>query len=358
MHFFIYFFANRNRKKRLQETYYNELGTRMFKSDDTPEDLNLDGVCYELIRAIRAHRSQNTINKRLKFKFNQVSRWETGRKRILWNEFVDLCKACHIDAGKAMNRATGFPGRAKDTGGIFRHLLAETEVKAFAARLGVSRPTLSRWLLGSVNPPLCQVLKALQVSSKSLFLFLEVIVDLNELPSLQAQYKSYLSTCDLERRIPEVGAILRCFDLATYQENISHAEGFIAKTLGISVAKEQEWILILESAGLIFRLPNGSYRPTTLHTDTRGDFEASRRLRIYWLNNAREALSSLSEPPPPDEAFGYLIYCVSQEDKKQIITKYFELFNFIRDIASRKDTRATEINILNIQIFKLEKLLE
>ena len=330
----------------------------MFKSEYTPEDLNFEGVCYELIRAIRAHRSQNTINKRLKLNFNQVSRWETGRKRILWNEFVDLCKVCKIDAGKAMNRATGFPGRAKDTGAIFRHLLAETEVKAFAAHLGVSRPTLSRWLLGSVNPPLCEVLKALQASSKSLFLFLEVITDLNELPSLEAQYKAYLTTCDLERKLPEVGAILRCFDLAPYQEHNSHAEGFVAKTLGISVAKEQEWIQILESAGLIFRLPNGSYRPTTLHTDTRGDFEASRRLRIYWLNTAREALGSLSEPPPPEEAFGYLIYCVSQQDKKKIIAKYFEFFNFIRDLATRKDTRATEINILNIQIFKLEKLFD
>ena len=65
-------------------------------------------VTKSFIRALRAKRSQNDINRKLGFSQNIVSKWELGTRRVAFDEFLLLCKVLNIPVSKKVKHIFNF----------------------------------------------------------------------------------------------------------------------------------------------------------------------------------------------------------------------------------------------------------
>jgi hypothetical protein len=122
----------------------------------------IDTATLALVREVRGARSQGYVNRRLGFRFNQVTKWERGTKRVLWRDFVALCTVCQTDLAGALASAVAFTGPSHDAPALVRHLLAG-QGRQFARRT-FSRSTIGRWLQGALSPSLSQVLQLMEAS--------------------------------------------------------------------------------------------------------------------------------------------------------------------------------------------------
>lgn len=310
-----------------------------------------DSLRTELIRALRNSRSQNQVNRRLGFSFNQMSRWESGRTRMLWTDFVRLCEVCHKDIRGALHTAIGYEGDPLDTRALVTILLDTQEIESFAHALDLSRFVVSRWLHGKTQPSLEEMLKALHRLPRTLFGFLNHLVDPAGLPSVARLHDDYLVTRNLERSYPETAALLRCLELAEYLDHDIHPEGFISQCLGISLERERHLLDLLERAGSV-KIEDGKYTVTAKNIDTRGDFVTGKAIRRYWQDASAHLLDRQLAAPTNGDLFGYLVYSVSEEKRKEIEQRYLEFFHAVRKIVTNDNPRTSKVQVMLCQFFE------
>lgn len=95
-------------------------------------------ISRELIRAIRGHRSQATLNARLGYKSNQVHRWESGSSRILWSDFVRFSGCCKISIESILRNEIGYNDDPQNGRKFFSYLIGHTKQAELASRLVIA----------------------------------------------------------------------------------------------------------------------------------------------------------------------------------------------------------------------------
>lgn len=130
--------------------------------------MDLPSLRKTILRTVRGERSQDFVNQRLGYTFNQMSRWEKGQRALAWQNFVLLCEACEFDLAKALHEGLGFPVDLRAPEALFARLIGDRTRIAAAEAMGVSRHVLGRWLARGTEPHLDDVLKAIQCFSDRL----------------------------------------------------------------------------------------------------------------------------------------------------------------------------------------------
>lgn len=105
----------------------------------------------ELLKGLRGKRTQGAVSRRLGYEFNQVYRWESGKKRIKWNEFVNLSSACRRDLAKALAKSILYFGDIRRADLILMHLIGNKQASQVIKTLGLSRFSFQNWKSGFVQ---------------------------------------------------------------------------------------------------------------------------------------------------------------------------------------------------------------
>lgn len=318
--------------------------------------MNYSLLRRELLQIMRGHRSQNFINRKLGFRFNQVYRWESGYTAISWTDFVRFASACRIDVGQALQKTFMFNGKSERYELLVKHLIGDASVTDMSSLLGKSRFTLSRWVNAKSEPTLEDIFALIHLQALLLGEFIEAMVPLDRFRNLDPVLKSRFLLKQLLYSDPRVGAVLRCFELKDYLQLTRHQEGFIAKKLGISIDHEQMLLQKMKNAGVIKRV-NGKYEIQLRRFDTSGDFISNTKLKKYWTQVALNYLQRL-ERPPADSLFGYHVFSVSPKASKEIHKATGEFYARIKSLIGTDAEPAEEILVLNFQIFNPANVLE
>ncbi len=282
--------------------------------------------------------------------------WICGQIQVPWTEFARLSAACRIDLKKSLQKSLGFKVAAERSDHLIRHLLGGKKVTELSLHLKISRYILSRWLSGKTCPSLKDVLFVIDKMTPVLVELIGQLVPIEEIPALKAQHSLKLLEKELNYKYPYLGAVLRSLELKDYKSLGRHTDGHISRTVGISLAEEQQVLQDLLKMKII-KKEFGLFTPNSNHIDTRGDFQGLMNIRKYWLQRSLHFASQLSAPPEYSK-LGYNVMSVSRKASQAIQEKYFQFFQDVRSIVELDQDTPEDVQILNIQLLVLSEMVQ
>src|SRR4051812_42231835 len=128
--------------------------------------MNYRSLASELLRQLRGHRSQTALMRRLGYAANAPYLWEAGRRFPPAHVLFDLAQLNKLPLEKVIQFASAPQGlasarrwRARHTGVWLSKLLGSVGATEVARAVRKDRTTVSRWLHGSTEPRLPELLE-------------------------------------------------------------------------------------------------------------------------------------------------------------------------------------------------------
>jgi transcriptional regulator with XRE-family HTH domain len=317
--------------------------------------MDYETAARELIRALRGRRSQTAFSKRLGYRSNVVSAWESGRAFPTASAFFTVLERSGRKLSEALAAFYRLPSSAsahdltseRGVAAFLDDLRGRTPVIELARSAERSRFAVARWLKGDAEPRLPDFLRLVQTASLRLLDFIACFVDPSALPSLAAAWRNLESARRAAIDMPWSQAVLRVIELEDYRKLRRHRPGFIAERLQISREEEQRCLALLLETGQLRREGARLRLGASLTVDTRGDRQRSQRVKAFWTNVALERLQGGAEG-----TFSYNLFSVSRADLVKIQELYRAYFRELRQIVAASEP-AECIVLTNVHLFEL-----
>lgn len=317
----------------------------------TKATIQYEDLAADLVRAVRGKRSQIQASRALGFSFNQIGKWESREKKILWLDFCRLNKACEGIVAQALrNLSLGYSGN--EACAILNEMKADRTATAFAKVVGYPRLQLTRWLNGKVEIPLADMLAIIQATrngltqfAKCFFVEQEQPQSLNSLANTPEDFKTYFKK-------PWTALLHLVIEHKDCPAAPLAAE-FISSLIGVSVKKVTSALNELLAAEILEIDSEGSYKtvPGNILSSHRPD---GRMVQRHWAKCVSDAYESL----PQEEQlsltganfFTSLVIGVSPSTWNEIVKKYRTFLESVRQtIEQVDDSQQSEYKILVFQ---------
>jgi transcriptional regulator with XRE-family HTH domain len=311
----------------------------------------------QLVRALRGRRSQPAVSRRLGFDSNVLYAWESGRRAPSASKFFELAQKSRVDLSSCLpgfvrEQPEGALAIASPAGvSWFVRLLGRGRSVVELARLvEADRTTVGRWLRGTTEPRLPELLALIEACTRRLLEFVALFVDPALLPASRAAYRDLLVQRELAYALPWSHAVLRGLELASYRALERHMPGFLAAELGISVQEEERYLAALVAARQVQKRRGRYVVRRVLTVDTRPSEEANRALKRHWAAVALARFAA--RETTKDTLFSYNLFAVSERDYGRIHALHLEYYERVREIVAASDT-AERVVVLNMQLVPL-----
>ncbi|WP_437936548.1 DUF4423 domain-containing protein [Sorangium sp. So ce341] len=301
-------------------------------------DLDLDVLASELLRAVRGKRSQRAFSRRLGYRTNIAYTWESGRSFPTAAKAFAVAERAGVDTAAAIARFFGAapPWLARASLGtpegvvqLLGELRAGRTIVEIARSAGRSRFAVARWLQGDAEPRLPDFLRLVDVCSLRLLDFLATLVDPRALPSARAAWKQLETRRRAAYEVPWSQAVLLALELRAYEELPRHRDGWIAERIGITPKEERECLALLERTGQIHLVGRKYAIAPSRTVDTRRDPKAAHQVKVWWSQRAVERLE-LGAPGPSS----YNLFTVSAPDLERLRELHRAYFQQMRAIVA------------------------
>lgn len=302
----------------------------------------------ELLTAMRGKRTQGALSRRLGYSYNQVYRWEAGVKRLKWKDLCAVAKATKADLPLALEKSVAFLGDHRRADEILKHLIGNRSAVEVATRLGFTRYALMDWRSGKADPPLEAMLRFLE-EEDALLTWLEVLAGEAGLPSRRREIELKRELAQFLADHPASAALLVATELGVYENLSAHRVGMLAKAAGFGIEEEEFYLRELTRLGALEK-KNGKFRKSTYMTSTRGDFEAEKRMKAYWIERSVRALRS-RERYATSGNFGYLLFASNSEKDAKIREALVEFNSQMARIFAEPGTTDT-VKVISLQMFE------
>jgi hypothetical protein len=308
-------------------------------------------VARELVRAVRGKRSQEAINRRLGFGFNQLHRWERGQTRVKWSDFVDLCEACRLDLAATLSEVIAYFGDPRRTDMLVENLVLPASPSFLKEIGGPSRTDVAHWLAGRSSPRLDQVLNLLELGRSGLLDFVARLVA-TDLPSLAEARAARAVRRDLLIAHPGLEAVLAVLELESYRV---HDDAWVAAKAGMAVDETRAVLALLARARVIERVRKKYVirEGWFLRFDMRSDFAAIQPVKLHWLARATEELAR-HRGFVRESKFSYYVFSASDETQEKLIEEYGNFLKRVITIVETQTGPRSRPMALGIQLFATE----
>ena len=316
----------------------------------------MQSIASEVIRALRGRRSQLAFSRRLKYRSNVVADWEQGRRFPTAAEFLRAAALVGVDIPGAFLRfhaASASAVGAADDAGVARwldELRGQSSLQDLAARSGVSRHALGRWLSGSTRPRLPDFLRLVDVLTGRVQDLIAELVDIREVPTLAERVERAAASRKVGLEEPWALPVLLAIETRGYTALEGHDSAWLARFLGLPEPRVQACVSRLEEAGVI-RLQGSHYvsgQPLTI--DTRAHPEAGRSLKRHWLMVGMDRVGQ----PREGDILSYNLFSVSRADLAQIRSLQRSFFREVRGIVAASEP-SESVALLNLQLVTWEE---
>ena len=319
--------------------------------------MDYEVVARELVRALRGKRSQTAVGRRMRRRSNVMHAWERGHRFPSAADFALLVRATGGDLTRAFAAVTKEPSpealtphKRAQTARWLRAMAAGRATSELARATTRNRNTVARWLEGSTEPRLPDLLRFIQATTLRLMEFLGQLVDPAELPSVVLAYRDLEAQRRLAYEMPWSHAVLRALELETYAGLARHVPGFIAAQLGVPLAVEQACLEALAGSGQI-RKHRGKWRVVrVLAIDTRVDPARNLVLKRHWAKTAFARLER--EATPASSLFSYNLFAISEEGLATIAELHRAYYEQVRGVVEAC-VAPTRVVLMNVQLVPL-----
>jgi hypothetical protein len=280
-------------------------------------------VAAELVRAVRGRRSHAAFSKRIGYRSNITRRWAAGE---CWPTASDFLTACWRVKPSLAGLYESFDRRAPawldpsdpfSPASVARFLSeqrGETPIGVLAERTGFNRYSVSRWLKGTAQPRLPELLCLIEATSRRVLDFIACITDPALLPSCKDEWSKLCAARSVAYDSPWSHAVLHALELEGYRDvSAARSSAWLARCLGISTAQVGESLEALARSGQI-RKERGKWRADrVIAVDTSADVVRSRALKAAWTKVAAERLAGGAPG-----SFGYSVFAISRPDLQRL----------------------------------------
>lgn len=308
-------------------------------------------IARQLIRAIRAHRSQEAMSRRLGYTSNPVADWEAGRRFPTAAETLRAARLAGLDVPGAFARfspkAAELLGEADDRGvaAWLDALKGNTTLKDLAASVDASRYAVARWLSGDSRPRLPEFLSLVEALTHRLSDLVAELVPIDQVPALLEAHQRRHASRRLAFDEPWVAAVMMLLETSDYRNLPAHVSGYLSGRLGIPLQTEERCLQRLEEAGLVERDESGLYRTRgELTIDTTADPIGTRRLKAHWASLGPVRAIS----PHEGDLVSYNMVAVSRADLDRIREAHIRYFMEVRNIVAGSTPEVAAL--VNIQL--------
>lgn len=312
------------------------------------------GLTCELVRALRAHRSQTALHRRLGYKSNVVYLWESGRRAPTLAQFLWLAHRTGHDVHAFVEpllsgrRLDVEPWSVEGAAEILDVVRGSRSAAELARHLGTSRHTAARWLRGETEPRLPVVLDLIQYCTHSMLWWLSTLVDPAELPSVAAAWSTLRAARDLLADNPWATTVLLALHLEAYRALPEHRPGWLASHLGISREVEEASLRMLLAAGQV-RRRDGLYEPLETPMLRLSGARRSQAQQGFWARVASERLTA-----GPTGTASWNLMLVSEDDLQRIREMQQAFLREVRTVM-RDSPRAERLVLYNLQLLPLDE---
>lgn len=298
--------------------------------------------------------------RKLRHSSNVLHTWETGTRFPLLDDFLRLARLAGRDVEGLLARFRGGQGELTEPlasrAGLAQWLTGLAELRSvseLARGLGRNRNTVTRWLEGTTQPRLPDLLRYIELTSKRSLEFVAQFAQPAELPSLVDAFRDLELQRTLAYGMPWAHAVLRALETDAYQRLRKHRPGLIADLIGVDRSTEDECLSALARAGQI-RLVRGKWRVRrVLSVDTRADPEGNRRVKRHW---AEVALARLAERSSFEAGiYSYNLFAISDESLGRIKALHMNYFERLRNIVDECEN-PTRVVLVNVQLCPLARV--
>ncbi|MCB9677500.1 MAG: DUF4423 domain-containing protein [Alphaproteobacteria bacterium] len=320
--------------------------------------MDTEKLARELLIALRGKRSQVAWSRRLGYRSNVAYTWEAGRRYPTIAETFRAVQRSGLDLRTCLESFYGHETRqwldehadlasVDATAAFMTDLKGRSSTTDVAKRAGLSRYSVTRWLVGQTQPRLPDFLTFLDASSLRLVDFVTSFVPPEAVPSVAEEYRRLEARRQGAGRYPWTQAILRALEVADYLALPAHAPGWIAARIGIPLEEELSCLEYLELTGQVERV-DGRFRPATTAVDTRLQPSVGRQLKSHWANVGVERIDGGA----PGQ-FSYNVFTCSAEDFERIRELHLAYYRALRQIVAGSHPEE-HVVVANIQLFKLD----
>lgn len=281
-----------------------------------PSTPNYELVAAQLLRSVRGRRSQAAVSRLLGYGSNIASRWEAQKAFPYASTFLRLL--ARLDPKRPSALVRFFPRPPAEVAGVdpsspttvaafLRELRGKTPIGSIARQSGYNRYSISRWLLGSVEPRLPQFLHLIDVMSRRLLDFLACACDPATVPAVAADWKRLQLTRQVAYEHPLSHAVLRALELRRGTKQ--HQTAWLADRLGLPVDVISASLEVLAKTGQVRKHRGRWQLERVVSVNTSLDRDRALGLKVSWTETA---LARMRAGAPGN--YGYSLFCVSRRD--------------------------------------------
>lgn len=277
-------------------------------------------LASELMTALRGDkRSRPGFSRYLGYASNIAQRWETGLAFPSAATFFSICERLRVDVPAALRAfsrrdAPWMHHAQSDT--LAAELLCDLRGRArlvtVVERTPYHRSSVSRWLDGSRQPSLPELLCLIDALSGRTLDFVACFVDPRRLPSVARRWDELILARELAYAHPLSHAVLRALELDAYRAGGHRDPEFLPRALDLPATDIEPALALLEQSGQVRRSRRG-YEVQPRVVDTGADPERARGVKLGWAEFAVQRLRAGA----PGQC-GYNLFSISRADLQRL----------------------------------------
>mgnify|MGYP002818969135 CR=1 FL=1 len=299
-----------------------------------------DLLAAQVLRALRAHRSQVQLARRLGYRSNVPASWEAGRSAPPATTFFAACDRLRLAYRPALAAffADDAPfldelPAADAVAALVVRLRGTRSTVELAARTGLSRHALGRWQRGQAEPRLPELLLLVDRGTGRLPDFVACFVDPAVVPILAEEWRRLLAGRALLVRSPWVQPVLLALELADYQATPRHDDAWLASRLDLPVEQVTDALAALADTEQITWTGTHWALFQVRTIDTRRDAAGVLQMRAWFAGQALDRLRA----DQPDALFSQNLFTLSEADLARLRALHVRHFREVQALVAQSE---------------------
>lgn len=315
----------------------------------------------DVIRSLRGSLSQNVLNHKLQHEVNIVSRWETGQRKVGFEEFIQLCLCLNYPIEDAFLYFYKFKGStSRQRIKIMMNLLHGFSSKELAISLGVSVPTVNRWRRGEKFPDLAQVFMLMNQRGH-LADFIKYLIPLQNIPRLEEIYLNNGKAKVLFSKHPICSLIMLALETDDYKHRHDHPENYFSTHWGVSSKIEKMLLKKLLDLKLISwqgkkLVSNHCHLNLSPSDQSEKEMINNYQIKKFW-DNFGAGKFTYENVKAKHSRMGFKVFVADEKTKTLIEDEFNQFYNRVHDILEKMDHKNAEsVYLLKYNFLDLKPL--
>lgn len=320
-----------------------------------------ENIVRLILKELRGEATQKSMSEKLGFSYNKWFKWESGEKRVMWDDLFLVLEDQGIDIRPEVSRLVS----KKFTGEILASELLSCILQKFGrindpnffTEINLSKSTLYRYFKTSEVVPASLIFQMLDVLSPAFPYFVSTIIKDPKTKELKKIFEKFNVHELIEFGYPWVSVIEAFIDTKEYRDLETHSDQVIAKKFKMNLKQVQFALKSLCSIGAI-ELKDQKYTLITKRVDLL-DIHHSAKFVRYWTEKALDRFKTTDGLPLSKGGWSSRVFPVSKEGKEAILEARLEFINKIMQILKDDHNKTKEhIQIMALHLFECSDLID